>query len=143
MERRMERNRFWLACGLLVLAVGAAGCAQAEGSSESSGDPAAQIVEVEGSDTDQVVLEQRAESRIGLEMTAVGATVPYSALIYGPDGTTYVYTRPVAHTYQRVPVEVADIRGDDVTLRSGPAVGEQVVTVGSAELYGVEQGIGG
>jgi len=40
-------------------------------------------------------------------------------------------------------VEVADIQGDDVTLATGPAAGEEVVTVGSAELFGVEQGVGG
>jgi len=142
MERILERKRFWLACGLL-LALGATGCAEAEGSSESSGDPAAEVVEVEGSELDQVVLDDRAESRIGLEMTGAGTTVPYSALIYGPDGATYVYTQPAAHTYQRMPVDVAGIRGDAVTLRSGPAPGERVVIVGSAELYGVEQGIGG
>jgi hypothetical protein len=139
----MERKRVWLTCGLLVLALGASGCAKTAAGSESGGDPAAQLVEVEGSDLPQVVLDDRAESRIGLEMTAIGATVPYAALIYSPDGSTYVYTRPEAHTYQRTEVEVADIQGNDVTLASGPAAGEEVVTIGSAELFGVEQGVGG
>lgn len=139
----MQRNRIWLTCGLLVLTLGATGCAKSAGSSETSGDAAAQLVEVDGSDIPEVVLDDRAESRIGLTTAQVGATVPYAALVYGADGTTYVYTRPKPHTYRRTPVEVADIQGEDVTLQSGPAAGEEVVTVGSAELFGVEQGIGG
>jgi multidrug efflux pump subunit AcrA (membrane-fusion protein) len=139
----MQRNRIWPVCGLLALALGVSGCAKTDSSSESGGDPAATLVEVEGSDVPRVVLDDRAESRIGLEMAAVGATVPYAALIYGADGSTYVYTQPKAHAYERTEVEVADIQGDDVTLVSGPADGEEVVTIGSAELFGVEQGIGG
>jgi hypothetical protein len=139
----MQRNRIWLTCGLVVLALGASGCAKTAASSESGGDPAAQLVTVEGSDLPRIVLDDRAESRIGLETTTVGATVPYAALTYGADGSTYVYTRPKPHTYQRVPVEVTDIRGNDVMFASGPAAGEDVVTVGSAELFGVELGIGG
>ncbi len=139
----MERKRLWLTGGLLVVALATTGCAKASGSSEAGGDPAAKLVEVEGSDLPQVVIDDRAESRIGLEMAPAGATIPYAALIYGADGTTYVYTQPKEHTYQRTAVQVADIAGDQVRLDSGPSAGEQVVTVGSAQLFGVEQGIGG
>ena len=40
------------------------------------------------------------------------------------------------------PVTVEDVNGDIAHLSSGPATGTPVVTVGVAELFGTENGIG-
>ena len=46
-------------------------------------------------------------------------------------------------TYQRAPIAVSTIVGDQVTLSSGPPVGTPVVSQAAAELVGVETGIDG
>jgi hypothetical protein len=43
----------------------------------------------------------------------------------------------------RSAIDVASIEGDRALLTSGPPVGTTVVTVGVAELYGAETGVGG
>jgi len=64
--------------------------------------------------------------------------VPYSALLYDQQGATWVYATTAPLTFQRAPVEVATIDGDDVVLARGVAPGTQIATVGVAELYGTE-----
>ena len=68
--------------------------------------------------------------------------VPYSAVMYHFDGSTWTYTNPAPLTYVREPIEIDYIDGNTVVLDRGPAVGTVVVSVGAAELYGVEFGIG-
>jgi hypothetical protein len=52
-----------------------------------------------------------------------------------------VQTRP--GSYQRQPLKILTITGDEATLSSGPRPGTLVVTQGGAELVGVETGIDG
>ncbi len=140
----MDRNRIWLASILLVGAFVTSGCADKVTASESRGDPAAQLEVVEGSDVPRVVLTDRGVSRIGLEtVTFEGSTVPYGAIVYDAEGATFVYASPGELTYRRTPVTVASVEGDQATLSAGPPAGSEVVVVGTAELFGVEQGIGG
>jgi hypothetical protein len=69
--------------------------------------------------------------------------VPYAAVIYDPEGKTWVYTEPKPLTFVRAPVSVAYIDGDLAVLsEGGPADGTAVVTVGVPELYGTELGVG-
>ena len=70
-------------------------------------------------------------------------TVPYAALIYDDVGKPWVYRSPERLTFTRVPVAVARIDGDTVTLKSGIKPGVRVVTVGAEEVYGTERGIAG
>ena len=67
--------------------------------------------------------------------------IPYSALLYLPDGTTFTYTNPEGHAYVRETVSVESISGDQAVLTAGPKVGTAVVTTGGAELWGTEFGI--
>jgi hypothetical protein len=69
-------------------------------------------------------------------------TVPYSALIYSPQGETWVYTSPQPRTFVRHKVEVDYIKGDIAVLNAGPPVGTVVVSVAAAELYGTELKVG-
>jgi hypothetical protein len=67
-----------------------------------------------------------------------GLRLPYSALIYQPDGTTWVYTSPAKLVYVRSAVKVLRVDGDTMVVTSGPALGTLVVVTGAAELFGAE-----
>lgn len=69
-------------------------------------------------------------------------TAPYGAIVYGPSGETWVYVNSAPRVYERKPVKVDYIVGDTAFLKDGPPKGTKVVTVGAAELYGEEIGIG-
>lgn len=72
----------------------------------------------------------------------VQKVIPYAALIYDVEGGTWVYVKePDALSFIRQSVTVDFILGDQAYLVEGPEVGTQVVTMGAAELYGVETGV--
>jgi hypothetical protein len=68
--------------------------------------------------------------------------VPYSSVVYEPHGETWVYTNPERLAFVRERVRIDHIDGDVAVLLEGPRVGTPVVTVGVAELFGIEFGIG-
>ncbi len=103
----------------------------------------AKIEKVSGSKFARVTLTEKAVERLGLETVPAGEmNVPYGALMYGLYGETYVYTNPEPLVYVREPIEINNIEGDTVHLLKGLAPGTMVVTLGAAELYGAETGIG-
>jgi hypothetical protein len=67
--------------------------------------------------------------------------VPYAAVLYGVHGETWVYSNPEPLVYVRQPIVVDFIEGDLAYLSEGPEVGTAVVTIGAAELFGVETGV--
>jgi hypothetical protein len=71
-----------------------------------------------------------------------GKVVPYSALIYDKYGQTWVYTSPNPRTFVRHKVEVDYIQGNIAVLKDGPPAGTVIASVGAAELYGADAGIG-
>jgi hypothetical protein len=92
---------------------------------------------------DRVTFTPEGARRIGLRTGVVRRSggkvaVPYEALLYGPDGKTYVYRSPRPLRYVREMVRVGRIKADRVVLARGPAPGTRVVTVGTAEVYGTE-----
>lgn len=104
-----------------------------------------------GADLWRVTLTPSAAERTGVETTAVAAesvegserlVIPYSAVFYHYDGSTWTYTDEGDHSYVRAPIDIDHIDDDRAILSAGPPAGQQVVTVGAAELYGVEFGIG-
>jgi hypothetical protein len=76
------------------------------------------------------------------EGASMRKVIPYSALIYDLDGSTWIYVSPKPLVFVRQPVTVDFIEGDRAILSDGPQVGETVVTVGVAELYGADTGVG-
>jgi hypothetical protein len=68
--------------------------------------------------------------------------VPYAAVIYDAHGDTWVYTNPQPLVYVRHRIEIDHIEGDRAVLKAGPAVGTAIVTLGTAELFGTEFGVG-
>jgi multidrug efflux pump subunit AcrA (membrane-fusion protein) len=106
---------------------------------------------IEGTELNRLTLTEKAAQRLDIQTAQVreeqvdGAqrlVVPYSALIYDLEGKTWIYISPQPLTYVREPVTVDQIEGDMVVLVEGPATGTEVVTVGVAELYGTDTGIG-
>lgn len=86
-------------------------------------------------------------NRVRVELVLAGSgmrrtVIPYSAVIYDLHGETWVYTAPAPLTFVRERVEIHYIDGDNAILARGPSAGTQIVSVGVAELYGTELGVG-
>lgn len=142
---RRPSSRAWLASGL-VLVVGAlsfAGCTEVESESATGYEPS-KLEPVEGNgDLQRVTFTAEGAKRIGLRTATVRRSakhtlVPYAALLYDPEGKTYVYTSPRSLEFLRAEVQVRSIAGDRVILSDGPPVGTEIVTVGATEVYGTE-----
>ena len=126
-----------------------AGCATATPAET----PPALIKPVAGSQIPQLQLTERAVQRLGIVTQPVRQTraagqpahevIPYSAVVYDTDGSTWAYVNTAARTYERKPITVTEIDGTTALLSAGPAVGTAVVTVGAAELLGTEYDISG
>ena len=147
MHRTIRRTAALLALAALPAL---SACSQTAGGEAIKIQPA-KVVKVEGTDTQRVELTAKAAQRIGIETTTVkeaagkqaGHTVvPYAAVIYDADGHASVYTNPAPLSFVRKSITVGTIEGDSVYLTDGPPAGTAVVTVGTAELFGTETGIG-
>jgi hypothetical protein len=72
---------------------------------------------------------------------------PYAAILYDAEGNTWTYTNPSERVFVREAVvvdQVVERNGEQVALLSdGPSAGTTVVTIGAAELFGTETGVGG
>ena len=99
----------------------------------------------------QIQLTEAAATRTGIETTPVlkamvggveRLIIPYSAVMYHFDGTTWTYVSPREFTFLRAGIKIESIDGQRAILTSGPPEGTMVVRVGAAELYGVEFGVG-
>lgn len=64
--------------------------------------------------------------------------VPYSAIIYGINGETWVYILVKSLTFVRAPVVIDHVTNDLAILSSGPPLNTLVVSIGATELYGSE-----
>jgi hypothetical protein len=142
---RRHRQPVGTACAvplLVAVALALGGCTEVETETATGYEPS-KIEPVKGTDLQRVTFTAEGAKRVGLETRTVvrhgkQKVVPYAALLYAPDGTTYVYTSPKALQYLRAQVKVARIEGNRVFLADGPPAGTEVVTVGAAEVYGTE-----
>ena len=114
--------------------------------------PPVTVEAIDGTDLKQVTLIPASAERLGIQTAPVsretaGGTsrtvMPYAALLYDERGDTWTYTNPEGLAYVRHGVTVDFIEGDLAILSDGPPIGTLVVTVGAAELYGAETGVGG
>jgi hypothetical protein len=67
--------------------------------------------------------------------------IPFAAVIYQTDGSTWVYSNPEPLVFLRQPIVIDYVEGDLAVLSEGPDAGTAVVTVGVAELFGAETGV--
>jgi hypothetical protein len=140
-------NRFSRSAALLIViaVAGLAGCSSS--SSPSASPPPPAHLTVGGHGTVSVVLTPLGAQRTGVQ-TAVATraarggqtVVPYSALLYQPDGSSVIYAVTGPLTYTLVPVTVTSVQGNQVYL-TGLAPGTTVVTIGGEELLGVQDGV--
>jgi cobalt-zinc-cadmium efflux system membrane fusion protein len=84
----------------------------------------------------------RALLTVPLRAEEDAVTIPVSAMVYDLEGGVWVYAVTREGTYARRRVALARTVGDLAVLSRGLAGGEEVVTVGAAELYGTEFGAG-
>jgi hypothetical protein len=152
--------RRWIATGLIILGLAMGGCSASDNAADTEVNTTAdsQVQDVPGADVKQVRLMPHAVARLGIQTVTVAApvapkaagarpvtVVPYSAVLYAPDGSTWVYTVPQPLTYVREKVAVTAVRGtkgDQAYLSTAPSAGTTIVSVGVVELYGTELGIG-
>ncbi len=126
---------------LAVLSVSA--CKELETETVAGYEPS-HIEPIKGSDDlKRVTFTKEGARRTGLKTTPVRrngehTVVPYGALIYDPEGKIYVYASPEPLSFVRKEIDLDRIVGDRVFLTDGPPVGTEVVTVGTAEVYGTE-----
>jgi hypothetical protein len=144
-QRPFEPSLRWLLAGavLAVIGLSLAACSEVETETATGYEPA-RLESVKGrDDLKRVTVTAEGARRIDLKTAEVkrldGRTaVPYAALIYDPEGNTYVYTSSAPLSFLRKEVEVQRIDADRVLLSEGPPVGTTVVTVGAAEIHGAE-----
>ena len=146
----------WILTLLLTAAVTLAATSPAlAGGGKSIGKPSgvvpAVVEDIPGSELRRVTLTERAIQRIDLQTDSVREevlrgsarkVVPYSSLLYDPQGRTWVYASPGPRIFVRKQIDVDFIEGDLVALRHGPPLGTPIASVGVAELYGAEFKIG-
>lgn len=143
----MPRNRRTISLVIAVTGLLAAGCGS-QAVLEATGQPPAVVEPIDGAAVQRVTLSDHAAQRIGIETAPVTAgdggrsVVPAAAVLYDASGKTWVYTNPVGHVFVRAQIGIAQIKGDKALLSLGPAPDTLVVTVGVAELYGAETGVG-
>ena len=142
----MRRTHMLLPILIAASALLVAACGQR--AIETPAEEPAVVDHVEGSDVARVTLTDEAAERIGIETARVTAgaggrtTVPLATVLYDATGQAWVYTNPEGHVFLRAPISVFDIRNGTAELSTGPASDTPVVTVGVAELYGTELGVG-
>jgi hypothetical protein len=64
--------------------------------------------------------------------------IPFNAVLHDIHGGQWVYAKNGEHSYTRKRIQIARLAGANAVLSSGPAAGTQIVTYGSAELFGTE-----
>lgn len=146
-NRRMRLRLGWaIAAVSIAIAVGLPACSRSS-AGESEAPPPAEVEPIEGSDLARVILTEDAAKRLDIQTDTVrsmghGEAIPYSAVLYDPEGRTWAYTNPEPLTYVRAPIDVARIKGQVAVLSSGPPAGTTIVTVGASELLGTEYEVG-
>jgi hypothetical protein len=102
---------------------------------------------VAGTEVSRVTLTPEAAKRLNVktadvENRAGSMVIPYAAIFYSPTGEAWAYTNPEGLTFVRQRIVVDSIDGARARLSKGPEPGTKVATVGVAELYGAESGLG-
>ena len=156
-EAARDRRALGIAAAAIIVAAGTAlglylglSGSSTAGPAADGGEPA--VVEpVDGTELSLITLSASAMRRLDVRTASVRTVnvegeprtvVPYSAVFYDADGQTWVYTSPEPRTFVRESITIDLIDGDQAVISAGPAPGAKVATVGVAELFGAETGLG-
>ncbi|MGW5779440.1 efflux RND transporter permease subunit [Streptomyces sp. NPDC003863] len=155
---RSRTGRRWAvglsAAGLLLAGgAGLTACSDSHSSSASAAEhseqPPAEIEQVPEGKIPHLTLAEDTAARIHitteplrqapLDGTGPPQTlIPLKAVVYDPEGKTFAFTNPKPFVYIRTPVELGKFGKDYAVVKSGLPKGTPVVTVGAAELLGIE-----
>ena len=147
MTDRIHMKILAIAAAALLLA-STASMSASESENAAKKERPSKVEPIEGSKVKRVTVTEKAAQRLDIQTGVVASdgtgqlSAPYASIVYDISGGTWVYTVPKPLTYVRHSVVVQSIKGDKALLREGPAPGVAIVTVGVAELYGAEKGIG-
>ena len=139
----------WMTAGLLIAALALTACAKPPAAPSNT--QVARADPISGSPLKRVTLPQRGADRIGLQTVPVRdaqvrgmarKVIPYAAVLYDVRGDTWAYATVETLRFVRQPIKIDHSDGDQAVLAEGPPAGTAVVTVGAAELLGVELGVG-
>ena len=143
--RPTKHSSKWIVVLLIVGGLGAVQLSACSGvtEEEAGGAEAASVEPIKGTDYNTIKLTADAAERLGIKTAKIAEkqghkVVPYAAVSYTPNGGAFTYTSPKARTFVRRPITVETVKNGEAILSKGPPVGTAVVTVGSAELFGVE-----
>jgi hypothetical protein len=132
---------------LTVAGLAITSCSDSKSESEKSAP--ASLEEVAEGEIGRITLTDQAADRLDIQTETVEAgtgaaklQLPFDAVIYQADGSTWVYANTEGLVFLRTPIDIDHIDGDVAVLASGPEAGTKVVTVGASELLGFESGIG-
>ena len=154
----MRLGRTSVVAVIVVVGLALPACTRSSPEETAGADPAT-VEPLEGSGVARITLSPAAARRLDVqtapvveERTRGGANgergakeelvVPYAAVLYDPNGDTWVYTASEPLAFVRAPIGVERIDGEQAVLSSGPPAGTEVVTVGASELLGVEYEVG-
>lgn len=142
MSRRLYRR-----ASIALIALSLGGCAKAAAPQEAGTDRVVKVTPVTGQgNLHLITLSAEAVTRLDIQTAKVqgGKTkvIPFTAVIYDPDGQSWAYVVTGDRTYERAAISIDRIDGDQAVLKAGPPGGTPVVTAGAPELLGTEYGVG-
>jgi hypothetical protein len=140
---RETQQKRCLAALLVALPFPVAACASS--SAGSKVDEPAVVQRLAGHDAYRITLSPATVRRLQIAAVAARpngreAVVPYSAVLYSANGSTWLYVRGNALSFTRRGVVVDRIAGGKAFIARGLSAGTDVVTRGVAELHGIEAG---
>lgn len=147
----MRLNNRWLAVILLIFTGLPLAACGSKSASTSSKTPAAKVEEIDNSELNRLTLTEKAAERLGIQTAPIReeqvsgtqrTVVPYAAVVYDTEGGAWVFTEAEPLIFIRQAVTLGRVEGDIAVLMEGPPPGTEVVTVGVAELYGLDTGVG-
>jgi hypothetical protein len=142
LKRNLRRIEVVLAMAALVLSA----CREAP-SDEHVIDEPVTVEHAEGTDVARLTLTAKGAERLDIQTARVEkegkqTLVSSAAVLVDPDGDFWVYTNPEPLVFVRHAIRIDYEEGGQAYVSAGPRPGTKVVTVGVAELYGAEFGIG-
>jgi hypothetical protein len=108
----------------------------------------AHVEAIPGSQLKKVTLTPKAAERLGVQIDEVRADmsgrriVPYTAVLYDLTGGTWVYVHSDPMAFIRQAVKIDTIKGNNVYLSDGPALGTKVLASAVPQVFGTEAGVG-
>lgn len=134
----------------IIAALQLSACREKSAEKEAENE-SAKVEQVAGTTVSSVTLTEDAIKRLDIQKALVRdmqvrgkqqKVMPYAAVLYDPEGATWAFTNPKPLLFVRQAIKVDYIVGELAVLLEGPPSGTAVVTVGAAELFGAEIGVG-